>query len=193
MTHSDCVTGCLDAGRCLAPRRAAPLLAPRAALRLRRAAALLTLNRAAAFTATLCLAGGIMQVQPAHADAPASPFGLWKTIDDHTGKPRALVRIYQQDGELFGKIEHGFAPDAATKACDACKDERHGQPMTGLVIIRHLKADGDGWGGGDILDPDTGTVYRCKLHLENGGATLVVRGFIGFSLLGRSQIWLRQP
>jgi uncharacterized protein (DUF2147 family) len=52
---------------------------------------------------------------------------------------------------------------------------------------------GGEFSGGDILDPDTGSVYRCKFHLDNGGTTLVVRGFIGFSLLGRSQTWSRQP
>jgi uncharacterized protein (DUF2147 family) len=44
----------------------------------------------------------------------------------------------------------------------------------------------------DVLDPDSGSVYRCKFHLEKDGTVLMVRGFIGISLLGRSQTWQRQ-
>jgi uncharacterized protein (DUF2147 family) len=51
--------------------------------------------------------------------------------------------------------------------------------------------DGE-YSGGDILDPDSGAVYRCKLRLDQNGSRLIVRGYIGFSLLGRTQIWQRQ-
>jgi uncharacterized protein (DUF2147 family) len=64
--------------------------------------------------------------------------------------------------------------------------------MLGLIIIRNMKRTDDGYGGGDILDPDTGTVYRCKLHVDATGTKLVVRGYIGISLLGRTQTWERQ-
>jgi uncharacterized protein (DUF2147 family) len=121
-----------------------------------------------------------------------SPVGLWKTIDDKTGKPRAIVRIYVEDGKYFGKIEHSFTPGAESRVCSACKDERKNQPIIGLLIIRNMaQRDGD-YGGGDILDPENGSVYSCKFHLEQGGTVLALRGFIGFSLLGRSQTWHRQ-
>jgi uncharacterized protein (DUF2147 family) len=61
-----------------------------------------------------------------------------------------------------------------------------------MVIMRNMKKRGSEYVGGDILDPDTGQVYRCKFTLADGGQKLVVRGFIGISLLGRSQTWLRQ-
>ena len=118
--------------------------------------------------------------------------GVWKTFDDKTGKARAIVRIYEQDGRLFGKIERSMTPAAESRVCAACTDERKDQPMLGLVIIRNMKRSDDGYAGGDILDPDSGWVYRCKMHLEEGGTKLVVRGFIGISLLGRTQIWERQ-
>jgi uncharacterized protein (DUF2147 family) len=73
-----------------------------------------------------------------------------------------------------------------------CTDVRKGQPMLGLIIIRNMKHTGDEYSGGDILDPDTGSVYHCKMHVE-GGTRLVLRGYIGFSLLGRNQTWLRVP
>jgi uncharacterized protein (DUF2147 family) len=130
----------------------------------------------------------------AAADALAatadSPVGLWKTIDDKTGAPRAIVRIYEQDGRLFGKVEGSFTPGAEHRVCEVCTDDRKGQPMLGLIIIRNMKRAGDEYSGGDILDPETGSVYHCKLHVE-GGTRLVLRGYIGFSLLGRNQIWQR--
>jgi uncharacterized protein (DUF2147 family) len=130
----------------------------------------------------------------ATADAAAagadSPIGLWKTIDDKSGAARAIVRIYEQDGRLFGKIEGSFTPGVEHRVCDVCDDERKGQPMLGLVIIRNMKQTDGEYSGGDILDPDTGSVYHCKLHVE-GGTRLVLRGYIGFSLLGRNQTWQR--
>ena len=121
-----------------------------------------------------------------------SPIGLWKTVDDKTGMPRAIVRIYAQDGIYFGRIERSFTPGAETRVCSVCTDERKNQPIIGLVIVRNMTKRDGVYGGGDILDPDTGAVYRCKFHLGKDGTVLVVRGFIGFSLLGRSQTWQRE-
>jgi uncharacterized protein (DUF2147 family) len=127
----------------------------------------------------------------AHA-VSQSPLGLWKTVDDKSGMPRALVRIYLQDGKYFGRIEQSFMPGAESRVCSVCKDERKDQPIIGLLIIRNVTLLDGEYAGGDILDPDSGSVYHCKFHLENDGNTLVVRGYIGFSLLGRSQTWQRQ-
>jgi uncharacterized protein (DUF2147 family) len=60
-----------------------------------------------------------------------------------------------------------------------------------MEILRHMRPDGDEWSGGEILDPETGKTYRAKMRLEDGGRKLIVRGYIGFSLFGRSQTWLR--
>jgi uncharacterized protein (DUF2147 family) len=123
----------------------------------------------------------------------ASPIGLWKTVDDTTGSARALVRIYEQDGKLFGRIEKVFEADAEHQVCTACKDDRKNQPIVGLIIIRNIKPAGNAYEGGDVLDPESGSVYRCKMHLESGGDRLILRGYIGFSFIGRSQTWQRQP
>jgi len=120
------------------------------------------------------------------------PIGVWKTFDDKTGNARALVRIYEQDGKLFGRIEQSFTPGAEHRVCAECTDDRKNQPIIGLVIIRNMKQSGNEYNGGDILDPESGSVYRCKMHLEQDGTRLILRGYIGFSLLGRSQIWQRQ-
>jgi uncharacterized protein (DUF2147 family) len=120
-----------------------------------------------------------------------TPVGRWKTIDDKTGKPKAIVQVYLESGKLYGKIEATLDPNAK-KFCDKCKDARKGRPVVGMVIMRGLALQGDEYSGGDILDPDNGSVYRCKLHLQEHGNQLAVRGFIGFSLLGRSQLWTRE-
>lgn len=123
-----------------------------------------------------------------------SALGLWQTVDDKTGSPRALIEITQdQKGELNGKVVKGLIPGEPTdKRCTLCTDERKDQVIIGMTVLRGMHADGDGWEGGNILDPDNGKVYSCKMHLEKGGTVLIVRGFIGFSLLGRSQTWVRQ-
>jgi uncharacterized protein (DUF2147 family) len=133
------------------------------------------------------------------ATAPASaatdtgsPIGLWKTFDDKTGNARAIVRIYEKDGKLFGRIERSFTEGAETRVCGLCTDERKNQPIIGLIIIRNIKSMDGEYTGGDILDPENGSVYRCKIRLDQDGTRLVVRGYIGISLLGRTQIWQRQ-
>jgi uncharacterized protein (DUF2147 family) len=133
-----------------------------------------------------------LAIGAARASDASSPLGLWKTFDDKTGAARAIVRIYEQDGQLFGKIVSSFKPGADKRVCEQCSDERKNQPIIGLIIIRDMKPGDGEYSGGDILDPDNGSVYRCKMHVGEDGR-LVVRGFIGISLLGRTQIWQRQP
>jgi uncharacterized protein (DUF2147 family) len=148
-----------------------------------------------AFTriAALCLLL-VAAIEPfaCHSAEISSPVGVWKTFDDKTGNARAVVRIYEKDGKLFGRIEQSFTPGAESRVCAVCTDERKNQPMIGLIIIRNMKPEGSEYSGGDILDPESGSVYRCKMHLEQNGARLIVRGFVGFALLGRSQSWQRQ-
>jgi uncharacterized protein (DUF2147 family) len=122
-----------------------------------------------------------------------SPIGRWRTYDDKTHQPRGIVRIYEKAGKLFGSIERAPEKKDDGAVCSACTDERKNQPIDGLVIIRNMERDGDEWVGGDIIDPDDGKLYRFKMHLEDHGTKLIARGFIGISLLGRSQTWVRLP
>jgi uncharacterized protein (DUF2147 family) len=140
--------------------------------------------------ALLALVGGAILGQ-ARASEP-TPAGLWKTVDDKTGKTRGCVRIYESNGEIFGRIESSVDPKDAREKCDKCSDERKNQPLIGLVILRSMKRNGGEYAGGDILDPETGIVYRCKLRMVEAGRKLVLRGYIGASLFGRSQVWIRE-
>jgi uncharacterized protein (DUF2147 family) len=124
------------------------------------------------------------------ADSAATPAGRWRTFDDKTGKAKAVILLYEEKGLLFGRVETLVDPDAV-KICDKCSDERKSQPVTGMVVIRRMKKDGDEYTGGDILDPKNGSVYRCKMRLVEQGRKLSVRGYLGFSLFGRSQTWVR--
>ena len=64
--------------------------------------------------------------------------------------------------------------------------------MLGMVILTDLRKDGDQYTGGKILDPQNGNVYRCNVRVVDGGKKLEVRGFIGVSLFGRTQVWQRE-
>jgi uncharacterized protein (DUF2147 family) len=126
--------------------------------------------------------------------ADFSPIVLWKTIDDQTGKPRGLVRITEINGEYQGRVEKSFPKpgEDPNPKCEKCEGARRDQPVIGMTILWGLKKQGDEYQGGEILDPENGKVYRAKMKLVDGGRKLDVRGFIGFSLFGRSQIWLRE-
>jgi uncharacterized protein (DUF2147 family) len=123
-----------------------------------------------------------------------SPIGLWKTIDDNTGKPRGLVRIMEVNGEYQGKVEKIFPKpgEGPDPRCENCDGARHNQPVIGMTILWGLTKQGDEYQGGTILDQENGKVYRAKMKLDGDGGKLDVRGFIGFSLLGRSQTWVRE-
>ena len=128
------------------------------------------------------------------AQAATTPVGVWKTIDDETKQERSTVRISEVGGVLTGKIEKITDPTKQTAKCDECADERKGQPILGLTILRNVKKSGNDaelWDGGDILDPGNGKVYRVRLRPIDGGKKLEVRGFVGMPLLGRTQTWIR--
>lgn len=120
----------------------------------------------------------------------ASPVGLWQPLDG-AGKPLGLIRIFESKGLYYGRIEPSSPRDDSSARCTRCSDDRHDQPIIGLVLLRHLRPQNGEYVGGDILDPDTGRIYGCTLRLTDGGRHLIMRGFLGISLLGRSQTWRR--
>lgn len=123
----------------------------------------------------------------------ASPVGRWSTVDDATGKVTSVVVMWEENGKLYGKIEKLVNPDPQdpNPRCSRCQGEMKDKPVVGLRILWALRKDGHQWSGGKVLDPDNGKVYKCYIAMEDGGHKLKVRGFIGFSLFGRTQVWLR--
>ena len=115
--------------------------------------------------------------------------GKWKTIDDNTGTAKSVVEIFKQDGKVYGKVVAILNPDRQDAVCDRCSGRDQGQPVLGMTIIRGLEKDGDEYNGGKILDPESGKLYKCYIELEEDGR-LKVRGYVGFSLIGRTQYWL---
>jgi len=120
--------------------------------------------------------------------------GRWVTIDDKTGKKKSVVKLYKKDSKLYGEIIYLFPregrPDDAK--CDKCTDDRKGDPLVGLQIVRNLTWDGSEWGGGTIVDPETGKIYTLKLWLNGSNSDLLnVRGYIGPFF--RTQTWVRLP
>ena len=126
--------------------------------------------------------------------AQESPTGLWKSIDDKTGKPKSLIRITEAGGELTGKIEKLFRdPDTdQNPKCDKCEGTNKAQPILGMTILTGLKKDGDEYNGGKILDPENGKLYSSKLSVTDNNKKLNVRGYIGMAFIGRSQVWIRE-
>ena len=113
--------------------------------------------------------------------------GKWKTIDDETGKAKSIVEIWKKsDGKYYGKVSQLLIkPEYAN--CVACKDDRKNKPILGMEIIRGLKKDGNEFTGGSITDPKNGKSYKCTITRD--GDKLNVRGYMGISLIGRTQTW----
>lgn len=119
-----------------------------------------------------------------------SIIGKWKTIDDLTGKEKGIVEIYEHKGKIFGRIVEIFEHDKKHLKCEKCQGEDKNKPILGLNIIKGLIKNVDVYEGGKIIDPKNGKSYNCKITLD-GKDKLIVRGYIGISLFGRSQTWIR--
>jgi uncharacterized protein (DUF2147 family) len=117
-------------------------------------------------------------------------FGKWKTVDDETGMENGIVEIYEKAGKVYGRIIEILEKEKKHFKCEMCEGEDKNKPVLGLVIIKGLKKKGDFYEGGKVTDPKNGKSYHCKMNLE-GKDKLIVRGYIGISLFGRSQTWFR--
>ncbi len=136
----------------------------------------------------------LFSLLPLHALAQSTPLGRWRSIDDATGKPKAVIEVSQAgNGTLSAKIVQLIdTSDGPNPLCDQCSGARHNQPILGMTIAWGLSPQGKVWGGGRILDPENGKEYSVKMTPVAGGRQLEVRGFLGLALLGRTQTWLRE-
>lgn len=125
---------------------------------------------------------------------PPSPVGVWKTINESSGKAEALVKIVEVNGELRGSIAKLYQEpnEDQNPHCEKCSGERKNAPILGMTILFGLHRSDDGnWTGGEILDPNNGDTYHATLAVAPDNHSLSMRGYIGVPLFGRSQTWLR--
>ena len=141
----------------------------------------------------LTIAAALVLAAGAALAANDTPVGTWKTIDDTTHKPKSIVQITETNGELQAKVLQVLqSDDGPHPLCSKCDGSRKNQPVEGMTIMWGVTKDDDVWDGGKILDPHNGKTYKVKLTVTDGGQKLDVHGYIGFALLGRSQVWERQ-
>ena len=119
-----------------------------------------------------------------------SVLGKWYSIDPDTGKNESIIEVYTKGEKIYGKIVEILKEEDKDKTCIECTGKDKDQPIEGLVIIRGLTKDGEEWTDGKILDPKNGKLYKCYISLEEDNK-LKLRGYIGFSLIGRTEYWYR--
>jgi len=146
---------------------------------------------------TICAAALLPFIAAAGAlGAAPSPVGLWQSVDNETKQPDGWFLVTDRDGTYSAIIAKMFLKPGESNdtPCTACKDDRHNHPWLGLEIIRGMRQmSDDKYGGGTILDPRDGDVYKATMKVSPDGQTLTVRGFLGFELLGQNRYWTRLP
>jgi uncharacterized protein (DUF2147 family) len=146
--------------------------------------------------ASTLLALAALSAARANAQQQLSPaqqaaIGHWQVINDE-GKPNGRLETYLIDGKLYGKVTQLRPGSTPGTLCVKCPGDLKNQPVLGMVVLRNFQPQDDIWAGGTIVDPDNGKEYKGKIWTV-GNNKLHLRGFVGFSLLGRTQTWIRLP
>jgi len=139
------------------------------------------MNKSILFTLALFLVSFALKSQ--------TPIGTWATLDDETGKVKSHVQIYEKGGKLHGKIVK-LLIKPENENCVKCSGAMKNKPLIGLEILQGMKKDGNEWTDGKITDPKKGKTYSCTITMENADK-IKLRGYMGISLLGRTQYWTR--
>ena len=127
----------------------------------------------------------------------ASIEGYWKSIDDRTGEQLSIVEIRKgADGRYHGKIAYRYPVPggAALINCTKCPPPYTNQPLLGLEIFSGFKEDPNkrnAYVDGKILEAKSGKIYKAKATVTADGKRLRLRGYVGISALGRTQVWIR--
>jgi len=132
--------------------------------------------------AAICLTGNTVLAQDV--------FGEWYSIDPDTGANESVIRVYEKNNKVYGQIITILKEEDKDKTCIECSGDDKDKPIEGLVIMKGLEKDGTEYNGGKILDPKNGKYYKCYIELEEKNK-LKLRGYIGFSMLGRTEYWNR--
>ena len=144
------------------------------------------------FLCLVLLLNLLLLVLPARAaDNPDAVVGVWKN-----GEGTGLIQIFKKGNKYFGRLvwlKVPNNPDGTPRTDVNNPDEsKRKTPLKGLENMRDFAYSGENkWEGGKIYDPKNGSDYSCEMTLTDPN-TLEVRGFIGVSLFGRTDVWKRQ-
>ena len=125
-------------------------------------------------------------------DNPDAIVGSWKN-----GEGTGIIQIYKNGDKYQGKItwlKEPNDPKTGKPKTDIShpEEKNHSRPVLGLVNMWGFKyTDKNEWTGGKIYDPKNGKTYSCKVAMESNNV-IKVRGYIGVSLIGRTDTWTRQ-
>jgi len=104
------------------------------------------------------------------------------------------ILIYKRGNKYFGKLDWIKFPNDETGKPKTDKENPDpalkSRPDLGLELLKNFVFDGDNvWDDGTIYDPKSGKTYSCKMTLD--GTSLRIRGYVGISLFGRTEVWTR--
>ena len=117
--------------------------------------------------------------------------GLWRSVDENTKQSTSIIKIYRQSNKYYGKIVHLYDQPGLVKVCNKCSGSNAGANVIGMRIINDLTEESsNSYDNGSILDPKSGSVYSLKIT-QLSPSEIKLRGYIGFSWLGRTQYWKR--
>ena len=135
----------------------------------------------------------VAAASPLRAAEPTAA-GLWEQADDR-GQPESWFKIAERNGVYEGTVAKIFFKPGEDPnwVCDKCQGAEKGRPVLGLTLIKGMRRNGLSYENGTIMDPRDGSVYRALMRLTADGKKLEVRGYLGISLFGQSQVWNRLP
>jgi uncharacterized protein (DUF2147 family) len=136
----------------------------------------------------------VAAASPVRAAEPTAA-GLWEQVDENTGKPESWFKITERNGVYEGALVKIFYKPGEDPnwVCDKCQGAEKGRPVLGLTLIKGMQRNGLSYENGTIMDPRDGSIYRALMRLSPDGKKLEMRGYLGISLFGRSQVWNRLP
>jgi hypothetical protein len=147
------------------------------------------------FRSALALAVVFASTAWAHADPGVN--GFWEARDAD-GNPTAWFLFSAKNDVYSARLVKGFKPKAddappPKEICTDCPGKKKGAHIMGLTLFWGMKRDGLHYTDGSVLDPRDGSVYHALMNLSDDGKELEVRGYLGISILGKSQTWYRLP